>query len=206
MVGGRVMAKSLLKIVGAATLALAVTAPAAAQFSASYKFLKAVRDANGDDATKALEGSGSTLVNTRDQTTGDTALHITIGRRDLTWTSFMLGKDANPNVRNNSGDTPLIVAARIGFIEGATLLLSRGASINLPSTSGETALIIAVQQRDLPMVRFLLSKGADPKQADRIAGKSARDYAAEDARASVILKLLDDTPAVAKPKMSGPKL
>lgn len=190
----------------AAALAIAAT-PAMAQFSDSYNFLNAVRQADGEKATKALQGNGSTLINTRDYSTGETALMITIKRRDLTWSSFLLGKGANPNVRDTQGNSALHVAARLGFQEGADLLIGQRAQVNLANNSGETALIIAVQQRNIPMVRLLLISGADPKQADRIAGKSARDYAADDPRGAAVLKILNEAPA-AKPKakMSGPGL
>lgn len=194
---------------GCAAMALALAAaPAAAQFSDSYNFLNAVRQSDGTKATKALEGNGQTLINTRDYTTGETALMITIKRRDLTWSNFMLSRGANPNVKDTQGNTALHIAALLGFPEGAELLLSRKAQVNLGNNSGETPLIIAVQQRNLPIVRLLLANGADPKQTDRIAGKSARDYAAEDPRGAAVLKLLDENKATVapKPKMSGPGL
>ncbi|TAK11005.1 MAG: ankyrin repeat domain-containing protein, partial [Rhizorhabdus sp.] len=60
----------------------------------------------------------------------------------------------------------------------------------------------------LQMVRLLLANGADPKQADRIAGKSARDYASEDPRGTALLKVIDETKATVAPKkkLSGPGL
>lgn len=193
-------------LIAAAALAIAAT-PAGAQFSDSYNFLNAVRQADGAKATKALQGSGSTLVNTRDYTTGETALMITIKRRDLTWSSFLLGKGANPNAKDMQGNSALHIAALLGFPEGAELLLGQKAQVNLPNNSGETPLIIAVQQRNVPMVRLLLNNGADPKQADRIAGKSALDYATDDPRGAAVLKILSEAPAAKpKPKMSGPGL
>ncbi len=198
-----------LTLVRAAVVALAIAAtPAAAQFSDSYNFLNAVRTADGAKATKALEGSGSTLINTRDYNSGETALSITIKRRDRNWSSFMLSRGANPNIRDAKGNAPLHAAALLGYVEGAELLLGNKAQVNLANNAGETALIIAVQQRNVQMVRLLLSNGADPKIADRITGKNARDYAAEDNRGTAVLKIIDETKVEvkAKPKMSGPGL
>ena len=190
-----------------ALIAFGAAVPASAQFSESYKFLKGVRDADGNEVTKALQNPGSTLINTRDYTTGEAALHIVIKRRDMTWLSFILSRGANPDIRDNAGNTPMIMASQLGFTEGAEMLLNRGATINLANNSGETPLIVATQLRSIPMVRLLINNGADPKKADRIAGKSAHDYAAEDVRAAAVLKILDEAPAVkAKPKMQGPGL
>jgi ankyrin repeat protein len=192
-----------------AAIALALgAAPAAAQFSDSYNFLQAVRQSDGEKTTKALQGAGQTIVNTRDYSTGETGLMITVKRRDMTWTSFLLGRGANPNVKDQQGNTALHFAAQLGFQEGAELLLAQKAQVNATNGSGETPLTLAVQARNIPMVRLLLTNGADPKIADRITGKSARDYAAEDPRGAAVLKVIEEnkTTAAPKPKMSGPGL
>ncbi|MBU1257967.1 MAG: ankyrin repeat domain-containing protein, partial [Alphaproteobacteria bacterium] len=78
----------------AAALTLALLSPVAAQaqFSDNYNFLKAVKDADGQKVTDLLQKPGSTVVNSRDVTSGETALHIIIARRDATWLAFMLAK------------------------------------------------------------------------------------------------------------------
>ncbi|WP_373487021.1 ankyrin repeat domain-containing protein [Blastomonas sp.] len=170
-------------------LAIALITPmaATAQFSDSYNFLKAVRDRDGDKATQLLNAPGSTIVNTRDITTGETALHIVTQRRDATWMGFLLQRGANPNARDNNGITPLMVATSLRFVEGAEVLLSRKARVDETNSSGETALIRAVQLRDLAMVRLLLKNGANPDKQDTLAGQSARDYASGDFRSTAIL-------------------
>ena len=193
-------------IVAAATLMTA--GPAMAQFSESYNFLKSVRDADGAAATKALDKTSNGIVNTRDYTNGESALHITVKRRDMTWTSFMLAKGANPNVKDSQGDTPLMAATRVGFVEGVNLLIQQGAQVDLVNGNGETPLIVAAQTRNIPLVRILLAAGADPKKSDRIAGKSAIDYATGDPRSVAVLKVLQEAPVAAKPKpkIAGPGL
>jgi ankyrin repeat protein len=186
-------------------LAAMLGTPAAAQFSDSYKFLKAVRDRDGIKVTEAVEQPGATIINTRDYSTGEGALHIVVKRRDNSWLAFLLAKGAKPDLKDNDGNTPLNAAAQLRFVEGAQLLLSAGAAPNLGNARGETPLIMAVHNRDVPMVRALLAGGANPLQSDRIAGKSARDYAAEDSRSSAILKLIDEAqPAKPNGKVAGP--
>lgn len=161
---------------GFAALALAV--PAGAQlYSEGYQFLKAVKDREGEDATELLNAPGSTVVNARDISSGETGLHITVERRDLTWTKFLLQEGANPNIADNRGRTPLIAAAQIGFIEGVEALVEAGAQLDIANETGETPLIAAVHARNIPLIEVLVKAGADPDRADN-AGRTARDYAA----------------------------
>ncbi len=188
-------------------LATALAAgPAAAQFSDSYKFLKAVRDRDGTKVMEVVDQPGSSMINIRGDD-GDAALHIVAKRRDATWLAFLLSKGAKPDTRNSAGNTALDLAAQIGFSEGAALLLNSGAGVNVANNQGETPLILAVQSRDLPTVRLLLTSGANPALADRVAGLTARDYAARDRRSAAILKMIDETkPAKPKGAISGPRL
>jgi uncharacterized protein len=200
------MAKSLLAGIGrsAALALLFVPALAAAQFSDSYNFLKAVRDRDGNKATEIASKPGSTIVDTRDSSTGETGLHIVTKRRDLSWMAFLLGKGAKTDFRDRDGNTALNLAAQIGFAEGVQLLLKLKAGVDIANNSGETPLIRAVQNRDAVMTRILMTAGANPLKTDRLAGLSARDYAVRDKRAVAILKILDEAKA-AKP-VAGPKL
>lgn len=181
-----------MRIAVTALLLGAFAAPAAAQFSDTYNFFKAVRERDGAKATSLMAQPGSTLANARDYDSGDTALHIVTRRRDTAWMGLMLGKGANPNAKDKAGNTPLIIAAELGFVDGVQLLLSRGANPNLPNAQGETPLIKAVQLRDASSARLLLAGGANPDLSDSIAGYSARDYAQQDRRAGTIQRLIKE--------------
>ncbi len=166
-----------------ATLALVlagaalVPGPVAAQFMGpSYKFLEAVKKKDGEAVEKALGDGGPNLINTRDATSGDTALHLVTARRDLQWMSFLIYKGANVNARNEQGVTPLSLAVGLNFVEGVDVLLGKGARVNDPGADGETPLIAAVHQRSVELVRTLIRAGADPRRADN-SGRNAIDYA-----------------------------
>lgn len=159
-----------------AVLAIALPVPAAAQFqSEGYKFLEAVKDRKGDEATDMLNKPGNQLVNSRDISSGDTGLHIVVERGDAVWVRFLLQRGADPNIRNKRGISPLQLATAKGFTEGVEALLQGGASINVSDQTGETPLIAAVHARNVGLVRLLLEKGADPDRNDN-SGRSARDY------------------------------
>jgi hypothetical protein len=153
-----------------------LSSPALAQFSQSYKFLESVRKQEAQEVTDALSVPGTTIINTQDITNGQTALAIVIGRRDVQWVGFLLAKGADPNIADNHGVTPLMLAANLGFEEGVSLLVERGARLNDANNTGETPLMTAVHRRDLPMMRVLLKAGANPERTDS-SGRSARDYA-----------------------------
>jgi len=176
--------------------AIMFAAPAQAQFSDGYKFLEAVRKREGQKVEDALNEPGSAIINARDVTTGQTALHIVIARRDLVWTRFLIQKGANVNTRDGRGATPLQLAANLGFIDGVEALVANKADLNQANDSGETPLITAVHRRDVPMMRLLLKAGADPDRADN-SGRSARDYAKLAGRGSPLLAEIETN---AKPK------
>ena len=180
----------------AAAAMLGVAVPAAAQFSAGYKFLEAIRKKDGNTVQDMLDVPGTTIVNARDVTSGDTALHIVVARRDLTWITFLVAKGANVNARNGRGATPLQIAVGMGFVDGAELLLQQGARVDEPDAAGETPLISAVHRRDTGLMRLLLKAGASPDRADN-SGRSARDYAALDGKGSALISEIDSN---AKPK------
>lgn len=168
------MRRLILSLAGLVTLSAA--APAVAQFSESYKFLEAVRKKDGEKVTEALADPAQTVVNTRDVTSGETALHIVTNRRDLTWMQFLIAKGANVNVRDAKGITPLVSAVNANFPEGVELLVDKGARLNDSNNAGETPLITAVHNRNIAVIRLLLKAGADPDRADN-SGRSAKDYA-----------------------------
>ena len=189
----------MLRLAGFALVLGMVAAPLPAQQMASdgEAFIKAVREANGAKATELLNARGSTVVNYRGYD-GDNALHVVTRRRDGDWLAFMLSKRADPNVGNKTGDTPLLIASRIGFTEGARTLLAFGAKVDLANKLGETPLIVAVQQRQPQTVRLLLESGANPDKADHAAGYSARDYAKRDRRSGELLRLIESVKSTRK--------
>ena len=190
-----------LSVLTAAGLALAT--PVAAQFySAGYEFLEAVKDRKGDEAQEMLRQPGTTVVNSRDITSGETGLHLTVGRRDLTWTRWLLQEGANPNVADNRGRTPLIAAAEIGFLEGVEALVKGGARVDIANETGETPLIAAVHARNVELMQILLAAGADPDRADN-AGRSARDYAGVPGVPQRLLSTIEDNERPADERGTG---
>jgi ankyrin repeat protein len=188
-----------------AALAASIAVPLAAQsYSEGYTFLKAVRERDGNVADRILSNPSSTAINVRDPGTGETALHIVVRGRDSAWLNYMLGRGARPDTGDHEGNTPLILAAQLGWLDGADILLQRGASANLGNSRGETPLIFAVQRRDMPMVRLLLQHRGDPNQTDHVSGNSAMDYARQDPRAAAILRVMEGSRQSTPAPIAGP--
>ena len=160
-----------------ALMGAAFAVPAAAQFFPDgYEFLKAVKDRDGEAATEALNQPGTTIVNTRDISNGQTAMHIVTERRDTVWIKFLAQRGANPNIRDKKGVAPIQIAVQLGFVEGVEALIEAGADVDVTDNSGETPLISAVHRRDVALVRLLLANKANPDRSDN-SGRTARDYA-----------------------------
>jgi ankyrin repeat protein len=184
--------KSGLALIGAMVLA----SPAAAQMSMGYKFLEAVKKKEGNTVTDMLADPATTVINTKDITSGDTALHIVTARRDLTWIEFLIAKGANVNARNVRGVTPLELATRSSHLEAVEVLLAKGARVDDPNSAGETPLIAATHARHTGLMRLLLKAGADPDRADN-SGRTARDYAVAEGKGGALITEIETS---AKPK------
>ncbi|WP_404482894.1 ankyrin repeat domain-containing protein [Novosphingobium sp. BL-52-GroH] len=184
------IARSVLKLaIPAFAASLLLASPARADFSDGYKFLEAVKKKEGDKVEEALMKS-SQIVNSKNVTTGETALHIVTARRDLTWLSYLIAKGANVNAADDRGRTALELAVNLGWREGAALLLDQKAFPDTSNDAGETPLIFAVHRKDAQMMKALLESGANPDRADN-SGRSARDYAKIEGGGQNLLSTID---------------
>ena len=81
-----------------------------------------------------------------------------------------------PNVTNQNGETPLLVAARYGREPVAKVLLAAGADPNVKDAKfGGTPLHWAAVNGYPGIVKLLLDKGADLKARDSKNGMTASD-------------------------------
>ena len=188
----------------AAALVLGTAMPAEAQMRTDgSRFLEAVKKRDGDTVVELLGEPGSTVVNSRDLSTGQGPLHIVVARRDGVWLQFLLQRGANPNLADKNGVTPLQIAAQLGFTEGVEVLARGGANVDPVDSTGETPLIAAVHRRDLATIKMLLERGASTSRTDS-SGRSARDYAKLLANGQAIIDAMDAAKGKGAEKSYGP--
>ena len=116
------------------------------------------------DAVVLLLRRGA-AVNSWDERHTSTPLLTAVAMNHVEGVRMLLTAGADPNVRDNEGDSPLRVCADKGYLEMARLLLLCGAGQTIHEGAGPTgmnALGLAATRLDIDMVRLLLSHGADP--------------------------------------------
>lgn len=119
-------------------------------------------------ATKAVPGI-FTFLNTK----GATPLLLASQAVDIPLMQLLIARGADPALATDTGTTPLVAAAGIGYDEGrhtwwtesasldaVTLLTSRGARVDAVDAAGNTALHGAALTGANSVVRFLVERGA----------------------------------------------
>jgi ankyrin repeat protein len=104
------------------------------------------------------------LVNKTDEY-GFTPLHGVVGEHYFDMARLLIGKGANVNARNDSGTTPLHLAA---YPEMAEILVTSGAVIEARDSRGYTPLHAATEHPELiDVMEELLRLGADVNAKSR---------------------------------------
>jgi adenosylhomocysteine nucleosidase len=120
---------------------------------------------------------------------GFTPLHLAafFGHEQAAAMLLSAGAEANAIAQNGSRVQPLHSAAAGRHVAVCALLLDHGAAVDARQHGGFTPLHAAAQHGDTALVQLLLEHGANPALATD-DGRTARDYAADDA---AVLALLD---------------
>lgn len=110
----------------------------------------AVENQVGELVNAFLSGGGVTVgVN-------KATLFRSVANKNLVGVVGMLKGGISPNIKNDKGNTPLIVAASIGDIPSVQNLMSYGADVNATNKNGDTALIYAARYNYPKVITELL--------------------------------------------------
>jgi ankyrin repeat protein len=107
---------------------------------------------------------------------GRAALHYAVGaviegkysdmeERHVGVVEALLKTGCNPEIQDEDGSTPLILASESGRVEAVRVLIEKGALIEAVNKKGFTALMIASQSGLADAVRVLIEKGANIEAA-----------------------------------------
>ncbi|MBK8454703.1 MAG: ankyrin repeat domain-containing protein [Thiofilum sp.] len=104
-------------------------------------------------------------TNARDMNS-KTALHYAVARNNLTWVKLLLEQGANPNIQDNTDNSPLLMvlnnyatyAESWGLVD---LLLQSGANPNLRNSAGQTALHLSYRLKNQKLIERLIKSGAN---------------------------------------------
>ena len=105
----------------------------------------------------------------------------------------LLQAEANPNVRNKSGEIPLILALEREYLDMSLphKLLEKGANPNVRNASGEPALIIATKKRYLEVLIELLEHENIDVNAQNTDGDTAIIVASREGHLDAVHRLLE---------------
>jgi uncharacterized protein len=117
------------------------------------------------------------------------ALHIAVGRGRVDLVNLLIAAGANPNRRDVTGLTPMMLAACRGDLDAVELLLKSGADVNARDFNGTTSLMLA-QGHDL-VVEALLRAGADVNAKSEGQGLTALMYACDSGNIKCVRLCLD---------------
>ena len=93
---------------------------------------------------------------------GATALYIACENNAIHGATALLKSSADPNIKERSGWTPLMIATAKGFGDIVNLLLQYNVDVDAQNTFGDTALHIACKSNAIHIATDLLKSGADP--------------------------------------------
>lgn len=105
---------------------------------------------------------------------GNAPLHQAVECEYNEIANYLIDQGVDVNLRNTSGETPLIIACQgITNLPIAKRLVEADAKVNVVDESGSTALYSACVMEDEELVNYLLEKGADPNIGQDHEGDTA---------------------------------
>jgi ankyrin repeat protein len=136
------------------------------------------------ESAKLLLKAGAN-IDARETWGGQTPLHWAASQNQPQMIRFLVSKGADPNARaavrdwqrrvtaegrpkdmNRGGFTPLLFAARDGFVESVRALLQGKADINLPDPDGTTPLLLTLINGHWDTAKLLIESGANVNDWD----------------------------------------
>jgi hypothetical protein len=130
------------------------------------------------------------LLNSVDSKLRWSPLYRTVICGHIEATEFLLKQGADPNLKNNLGETPLHQATENSQAKLVKLLLKYKADPNSQQNDGNTPLHQSSYKGDESIVAMLLQYKADPNMENSVFGKTSLHYAVEYGHEEIIKLLM----------------
>eukprot|EP00966_Prymnesium_polylepis_P315347 7286398-Prymnesium_polylepis.1 len=105
-------------------------------------------------------------------------------------TELLCDRGAEIDMPDENGETPLHLAAQLGYVAVISLLLARGAAVDLASHSGYAPLHMAAEQGQTEAIRLLIDEGGANPRAVTERRATPLHWAAYHSHAKAFLVLL----------------
>jgi ankyrin repeat protein len=128
------------------------------------------------------------LIRSKTPAHGETALHWLAIENHVAGVRFLLARRAAVDEPTNSGETPLMSAARLGYVELCSVLLQAGANVNAVDENQDSVVHHAAASGNVEVLKLLVSAGADLSRKNTL-GETAQDLAPPHLRNAVIKAL-----------------
>lgn len=100
----------------------------------------------------------------------DAHLQAAAEKGDAASIALLLKQGANPEARDESGATPLLIASRHNHIDAARVLIDAGANVNAKDRIEDSAYLYAGARGHNEILKMTLTHGADLKSTNRYGG------------------------------------
>lgn len=131
-----------------------------------YKLIQLVHTNSFDEINKLIEDSVPNLINYREPDGGEAALHIAAYGDNIPMINYLMGLEANPDVQDFLGRTPVMRAAEQGHHKTVELFCKNKANLKKVDAEGVDVLAYCLasgtSKRHRRCMDICLSFGADP--------------------------------------------
>ena len=144
-----------------------------------------------DDTQSLLEVIDKIDPNTCDDTK-ESLLHYTVKFNSLEFARLLLMHNANPDLKNANGDTPLMIACKMGKENFIKLLIKFNSNTNEKNNFGETALHMALLNGNIEIIKLLVNEKTNLALLTD-SNRSLAHYAVKSGKISVLKYIIERT-------------
>lgn len=144
-----------------------------------------------DDTQSLLEVIDQMDLNITDDE-NESLLHYTVRFNSIDFARLLLMHKANPDIKNSNGDTPLMLACKMGKENFIKLLIKFNANADEKNNFGETALHMALLNGNIDIIKVLINEKTSLDLLTE-SNRSITHYAVKSGKISVLKFIIEKT-------------